>query len=283
MGRFMESTEQARDDTTADRDADPVVTDDRGFVLLDVLIGIAVLALLLLTVLTSIGAHAQRSWQGSATADARQLGQRIEAQLSDFATLAAAGLPASANTLTSTHLEALETNLTRDIHVARYVPVSATEFTVCLVHYSSVGVVDAHALFDSTSGRVTTSGRGTGPAACAPVGGPPTTPTTPTAPPELSNGIRCPVVQWVSYVQGNPNSMVMAQMAAPEPTVYRFDFPTPGATNTSSIMLLGSGSGWAGMFFPAATGINLNVTGVATGHDGRTRSDCVVSYARGPI
>lgn len=271
MGRSMS--------TESDRDVDPVETDDRGFVILDVLIGIAVLALLLLTVFSSLGANARRSWQASATADARQIGQRIEAQLSDHPTLSDAGLPAADGALSEAQLTALDAQLTRDIHVARYSPVSATGFRVCLVHYTSAGTVDAYALFDSAVGRVTDAGRGTGPAACNPVGAPP---TTPTAPPELVNGIRCPNVQFVSYVRGNPDSMVMAQMASPEPSVYRFDFPATGATTPASIMLLGSGSGWAGMFFNTASGITLNVTGVATGHDGRTRSDCPVSYTRAP-
>lgn len=83
-------------------------------------------------------------------------------------------------------------------------------------------------------------------------------------------------------MRGTPDSMVMAQLVAAEPTVYRFDFPTPGSTSGSSIMLLGSNSGWAGMFFNTAAGYNLNVTGVATGHDGRTRSDCPVTYTRAP-
>ncbi|WP_422758763.1 type II secretion system protein [Paenarthrobacter sp. C1] len=66
---------------------------DGGFVILDVLLGILVLAILLLTVIMSVGPYRQRSYQASAISDARQLGGRIEATLSDNATLVGADCP----------------------------------------------------------------------------------------------------------------------------------------------------------------------------------------------
>lgn len=174
---------------------------DAGFVVLDVLLGILVLALLLLTVLSSIGPYRTRAYVASATSDARQLGEKIQAQLTDNKSLADAGLPTTEEVLTEGQVSALGVNLTRGVVVSRYTPLSSTNFQVCVVHTTS-GVIDAYALFDSTKGRVTTSGRGSGPAACAaagaggtlpttslpsgdstgsPTGGPaPTTPTTPT-------------------------------------------------------------------------------------------------------
>ncbi|WP_422758759.1 hypothetical protein [Paenarthrobacter sp. C1] len=145
---------------------------DDGIVMLDVLVGLVVLAILLLTVITSVGPHRQRSYQANAISDARQLGGRIEAVLSDSSTLTAAGMPASEDALTDSLLATLGVNLTRGIAVARYTPLSGTQFQVCLVHYSG-STVDAYALYDSTRGRVTSSGRGAGPAACAPAPGAP--------------------------------------------------------------------------------------------------------------
>lgn len=239
---------------------------DAGFVVLDVLLGILVLALLLLTVLSSIGPYRTRAYVASATSDARQLGEKIQAQLTDNKSLADAGLPTTEEVLTEAQVSALGVNLTRGVVVSRYTPLSSTNFQVCVVHTTS-GVIDAYALFDSTKGRVTTSGRGSGPAACAaagaggtlpttslpsgdstgsPTGGPgPTTPTTPTDT-SGGSGIATPANVVTQSDPGTARATVTWDAVA-------------GATSYAVYLDGASTPAWTG------TALTTNLTGLAVG------------------
>ena len=130
---------------------------DEGFVLLDVLIGIAVLALLLLTAIQSIGPMRQRSYQSSTQSDARQVATAIEAYVTDNAS---AGAPAS---ISSTATELPDINLSSGNTVGWYVrgTQDVNTYIVCIQHSTS-STPDAASLYNSANGAIVATKRGAG-------------------------------------------------------------------------------------------------------------------------
>ncbi|KQP63151.1 hypothetical protein [Nocardioides sp. Leaf285] len=143
-----------------------------GLALLDVLLGMAIFALIIIIAIQSVNQYRQRAFQSAAQSDAQQLAIGLEGYFTDSQAYPAASGTGAAATVSAADLTAMGVNLTKGTSVKSYVPVPATgSFSYCVVHKSggtAASNIDAWARYDSAQGAIIDSGRGlTGmPAAC---------------------------------------------------------------------------------------------------------------------
>ncbi|WP_460866528.1 hypothetical protein [Nocardioides pakistanensis] len=165
MGRLHHRLEERRDGA-----------EDKGLALLDVLIGMAIFALIAIIALSAIGQFRQRAFETSVTSDARSIGTTLEA---DFTTNQA--YPDTSKLVGSNHGSSASPevkatygggaamvidglSLTRGVTIKNYTNLDGagvTGFKFCVEHTSGSDV-DAWAAYNSTKGGVVGSGRGAG-------------------------------------------------------------------------------------------------------------------------
>lgn len=116
---------------------------EQGLALLDVLIGMAIFALISIIAISAIGQFRARAFESGALSDARAIGVAAEAQFTDNQ-----AYPADA-----TELQALVT-MTKNNTVASYTDAGDGTFSFCVEHKDG-----AYAEYDSAAGGVTGSGR----------------------------------------------------------------------------------------------------------------------------
>lgn len=131
---------------------DRKIENEKGLALLDVLIGMAIFALIAVIAVSAISQYRARAYESGAVSDARQAGIAMEAAFTD-----GNGYPTS-----QTELEAQGVKFTNG-NTAQVNSAGET-FTLCVEHTSS----GAFAVYDSADGGVTQKGRSGG---CASVTG----------------------------------------------------------------------------------------------------------------
>lgn len=123
--------------------------DESGSLILDLLIGMAIFALVAAIVVGGVGAYRVRAYEQGALADAHSIAQAAEAD-SDK------GYPAS---LDASTLAGLGLNLSPGNQVGGY-DVDGDSFALCVEH--STGTSDAYAIYDSAQGGIIDKGRNGG-------------------------------------------------------------------------------------------------------------------------
>ncbi|KQP63154.1 hypothetical protein ASF47_19280 [Nocardioides sp. Leaf285] len=149
-----------------------------GLALLDVLLGMAIFALIIIIAIQSVNQYRQRAFQSAAQSDVQQASIGLESYFTDNQAYPASGSTAgtisaaktsTAATQNAATLSALGTNLTKNTFVWSYTPNSANgTFTMCIAHTSAgLGTtaltgagVDAWASYNSATGAIDASGRG---------------------------------------------------------------------------------------------------------------------------
>ncbi|KQP63152.1 hypothetical protein [Nocardioides sp. Leaf285] len=132
--------------------------------LLDVLLGMAIFALIIIIAIQSVNQYRQRAFQSAAQSDAQQVAIGLESYFTDKQTYPGASGTGAAATIAAADLTAMGVNLTEGVSINSYAPSAATgTFTFCAVHKSGgtgAANVDAWARYASATGAILDSGRG---------------------------------------------------------------------------------------------------------------------------
>lgn len=122
---------------------------EQGSLILDILIGMAIFALIAFIAASAITQYRERAYEQGAVSDAGKFGLAIEAEFTD-------GFVYPAD---QAAVEALPVTLTQGNAVAGYTVDGAAEtFEVCIVHESG-GEPNAFAVYDSAQGGMSAKGR----------------------------------------------------------------------------------------------------------------------------
>ncbi|MEP9384606.1 hypothetical protein [Nocardioides sp. KR10-350] len=133
------------------------VDGEQGSLILDVLIGMAIFALVALIAVSAVDSYRQHAYLTSVTSDAQSIGLAVEAKATDST------YPAS---LDDAAVESLGQHLTKDDTVSAYSTDGVTGFCLVITHDD-----DAYAIYDSTQGGITTKQEGSGLGLSCTVGG----------------------------------------------------------------------------------------------------------------
>ncbi len=147
---------------------------ETGLALLDVLLGMAIFALIALIAVQSMGLYRQRGYQSQATSAAKDLGLLLSAQFTNNNELPPVGTDTGPPEVTypdwgpgasPTDVSGIEgANLTTGIEVGRYIVYpDQKSFAFCMIHRTDDGSVDAYAAYHSPSGSITQSETGAPP------------------------------------------------------------------------------------------------------------------------
>ena len=135
----------------------------KGLALLDVLIGMAIFALIAITAVVALGQFRQRAFESQVLSDAQALSVAIEGQMTNGGQYPTE-LKGSATTPVEVTVEAPATGfdlkhvLTKNnsLYGYKYVdptPTTPASFFLCIEHQSN-GKADAHALYDALKGGI---------------------------------------------------------------------------------------------------------------------------------
>ena len=131
------------------------VEGEQGSLILDILIGMAIFALIAIIAVSAIGQYRERAYVQGASSDVNALGLALEAQFTDtFQYPADATLPTAAS---------LDSTMTSGNEIAVYdVKPDGESFTLCVVHKTggASGTVNAAAFYDSAAGGLVGTVRG---------------------------------------------------------------------------------------------------------------------------
>lgn len=125
---------------------------EQGSLILDILIGMAIFALIAFIAASAIEQYRERAYEQGAVSDANKIGTAVEAAFTDdFA------YPSDATPLTPA---SVGVHMSKGNNIAKYTVNEADEtFSVCVTHVSG-GVVNAYAVYDSSKGGMSEKGRG---------------------------------------------------------------------------------------------------------------------------
>ena len=152
-------------------------TGESGLALLDVLLGMAIFALIAVIAMQGTRLTRERAYTTQTTAAVKDVSLLLEARVAHDTTLPSqgtAGTPSrtfpdwdgAASVASYNNVSGIEgARLTAGVEVARYtLYADQKSFMMCMVHRSSsTGPVDAYAAYHSPSGKIVDSGRGTAP------------------------------------------------------------------------------------------------------------------------